>query len=274
MKRKIFLSITAALLALVLCVAFTACTMTEKDPSKIDEKAELTGAGILAENGTWYDLSLDKAEKLFSMVKNLGELNGEALDVAISGSSTIKTTYDYSFKLAYQSGNFFVRKKSEFTYNVGERFVRTYTDGKVNERYNEDKLVVKRAVSKDTATLSKEQLALVQEIFESMNAEIMSNAFEKVASDARAAGYSVEEIAKDTLADKLIDILGSSPLYADENLLKGYTIVTGDGENHIFLCASLEWAEELDSWRDTDRVGRVFYIAGSYADTIKTTLTE
>ncbi len=272
MKNRILTAVIAAVILTALLVSFTACTVNTTDPSDVTEdKATLEAAQILAENGTWTDVSDEVGQKFFDLVRSVGELQSEALDIAISGSSTIETVYDYSFRLSIKAGNFFVRKKGEFTYHVGERFTRTYESGKVNERYEEDKLVVKRSLSKDVATLTEEQLSLVKELFEPINAEIMNAAFEKVAAKARESGYTVTAIESDQLTKKYFTVF-DVPADAKDHLLKGYAINTSDGVNYVFLTDSAEWSAKVDEQVNGGAVGRVCFFAKSYANTIKETL--
>ena len=263
MKKTLIMIIAAIMVAV--CAGLTACTMNTGDPSSItDEKAKLESLQVRAENGTWHDLTGDAAEKLFAIVKSKGELTGEPLDVAVSGSSTIETTYDYTFKMAFTTGNFFLKKRGEFTYNVGERFKRTYSDGRVTERIREEKLVVKRSISKDTATLTDEQLQTVKDIFDQINAKVMSEAFAKIPAGFEGSVYTVEEIPQEDLVSLFYEACGNVT-GVNDNLLKGYKIEGPSDTCYAFLTASAEWAANTDGREMVVRVGRVCYSAGSSA---------
>ena len=272
MKNRISTVAIAAVMMTALIVSFTACTMTTTDPSDaIQEKTTLEAAKILTENGNWIDAPEGIGEQLFDLIKEVGELKSETLDVAISGSSTIETVYDYSFKLSIKTGNFFLRKQGEFTYKVGERFTRTYESGNVNERYEEEKLVVMRTFSKDVATLSEEQLQLVRDVFEPINAEVMNEAFEKVATKSEESGYLVSEIGQEELTNAFYTVF-EFPLDARDHLLRGYAIDTADGTNYVFLTDSAEWAKKVDDQPNGGAVGRVCFFARSYYNAIGETL--
>lgn len=264
MKRKsLILFVAIAMIVVTTMFSLTSCKMSVNDPSITDEDAKVEKVQLLAENGVWMDASEDVTERFFKMVKSFGELTSEPLDVAISGNSTIETTYDYTFKMSFSYGNFFFKKQGEFNYNVGERFVRTYTDGKENVRYSEDKLVVKRALSKDTATLSETQLAFVKETFEAMNESVMNEAVEKVVSYYRdQEKRDVDEVPQEELADLVFDLCKGSPLGADENLLKGYRFTMVNYYAYIFVTKSVEWAKELEKYEGIERVGRVCVFGG------------
>lgn len=266
MKKTLIMIITAIMV--VVCAGLTACTMKISDPSVKDEKAKLEYVQVKAENGTWHDLTGDAAEKLFAIVKSKGELSGEALDVAISGNSTINTTYDYTFKMAFTTGNFFFKKRGEFVYNVGERFKRTYSDGRVNERITEEKLVVMKSLSKDTALLSEDQLQAIKDIFEPINSQIINSAFERIPEGFKDSAYTVEVIPTQDLSAEFFTACGGTPLNADKNLIKGYKIIGPSDTCYAFLTASVEWAMETDGWEYVRRVGRVCYSTGSCATKI------
>lgn len=265
--RKSLIAIIAVI-TVAICISLTACTIKLNEPSITDDKAKLEYVQIKAENGTWHDLSEEQAERLFEIVKSKGELSGEALDIAISGNSTIKTTYDYTFKMAFTTGNFFLKKRGEFVYNVGERFTRTYSDGKVNKRITEEKLVVTRTFSKDTAMLTETQLQTVKDIFEPINAEVMNKAFERIPEEFADSAYTVEVIPTEDLAAEFFSACGGTPLNADKNLLKGYKITGPSDTCYAFMTASVEWAMETDGWDFVRRVGRVCYTTGSCATRI------
>lgn len=273
--KKLILTLISAVMLLTFCFCLTACTMKTTDPAvAAEEKTELEAAQFRAENGVWHDVPLETGEKLLDLVKEVGELSFEALDVAFSGSSTIETVYDYAFRLSVKGGNFFIRKKGEFTYYVGERFTRTYSDGKVKETYEEEKLVVNRSMSKDVAKLSQAQLELVRQVFEPFNAEVMQNAFEKVAEEATKSGYAVSEIP----AADFRTVINSNEVFdldIEKYVVKGYEITTSGGTSYVFLSSSPDWAEGLDGFKQVARVGRVFCIATSdYVGAIKNVLTS
>lgn len=274
MVKRIVLILTVVILLISLCIGLLACKVKVNDPSVTDEKAELVSLEIKAENGTWHNISDEQAQALFSIVKSVGELSGEPLDIAISGNSTIKTEYDYTFRMSFSYGNFFLKKTGEFVYNVGERFTRTYSDGKVVERIEEDKLVVSRSLSKDTAKLSEAQLQTIKDIFEPVNAEVMKNALENVATKHREEGYNVSEIPTEDLADTVFTLCNGSPLQAEENLIKGYKIDDGFRSVYVFLTTSVEWAKKMEKYVGVDRVGRVFYKGDLFLATIKNTLQQ
>lgn len=267
MKKTLIIIIAAIMVAV--CIGLTACTMKLSDPSSItDEKAKLESVQICTENGIWIDLDDDAATQLFSIVKSKGELTGEPLDVAVSGVSTIETTYDYTFKMAFTTGNFFMKKRGEFTYYVGERFKRTYVDsGKVIERIEEEKLVVKRSLSKDTAELTAEQLQTVKDIFEPINAQVMSEAFAKIPAGFEGSAYTVEEIPQEDLASAFYNACGDVT-DVKNNLLKGYKVKGPSDTCYAFLTASVEWAAKTDGREKVRRVGRVCYSVGSSASKI------
>ena len=266
MKKISVLSIVALMIAL--CIGLSACTIKLSDPSVTDEKAKLEYVQVQAENGTWHDLSGKQAEQLFEIVKSKGELSGEALDVAISGNSTINTTYDYTFKMAFTTGNFFLKKRGEFVYNVGERFKRTYSDGRVNERITEEKLVVMKTLSKGTALLSEDQLQAVKDIFEPINSQVINLAFERIPEGFKDSAYTVEVIPTQDLSAEFFTACGGTPLNADKNLIKFYKITGPSDTCYAFLTASVEWAMETDGWKYVRRVGRVCYSTGSCATKI------
>lgn len=270
MKKTVFTAWIAVLV--VLLFSLTACTMKTTDPSDVTgDKVTLLSSQMLTENGKWVDAPEEAGKQLFDLVREVGELKSEALDIAVSGSSTIETVYDHSFTLSVKTGNFFVRKEGSFVYKIGERFTRTYNDGKENTRYEEDKLVVTRAFSKDVATLSEVQLQLVRDVFETVNADEMSKAFENVAKKSQESGYLVTAIEQESLSAVFFTLF-ETPFDAKDHLLKGYEIDTADGSNYVFLTDSAEWAKKIDAHTNGGSVGRVCFFARSYSNAIENAL--
>ena len=178
MKRMI-LTLTLAAFVFLLCFGATACTVKIKDPSITDDKAELKSVEIKAENTTTHTVNGENAQALFDLVRGFGELDKEALDIGISGYSSVETEYDYTFKISYTAGNFFRKEEGEFTYNVGERVIRTRENGESSVKYTENKLVCINGLVKRTAELSDAQLEKVKSVFESVNGTVMPSAFER-----------------------------------------------------------------------------------------------
>lgn len=273
MKNKTIPFIAVITLAVAICLSLTACTTEIGNPSVTDKDAKLESVQLQAENKTWHAATDEQAERIFSMMKSIGELSFEAREIGISGSFTVESEYDKSFKLSYTTGNFLWKKKSDFTYNIGERITYTHSDGKTTGSYRDDKLVVRKSLSKYAATLTETQMDVFEEIFETLNASVMDEAFEKVALQARDSGYVVESIPKEELARTAAEAGPGTPFDAEDNLLKGYRITDSSGDNYIFFTASAEWAEEFAEWKSVDCIGRVCYIANSgYAGTIRNIL--
>lgn len=270
MKNKTIPFIAIITLIVVMCLCLTACTTSIGNPSVTDKDAKLESVQLQAENKTWHTATDVQAEKIFSMMKSIGELSFEAIEIGISGSFTVETEYDHAFKLGYTTGNFLWKKKSDYTYYIGERITYTHSDGKTTGSYKDDKLVVRKSLSKYAATLTESQMSVFEEIFETLNASVMDEAFENVALRARESGYVVESIAKEELVKTAVEAGPGAPFDAEDNLLKGYRITDSAGDNYIFFTLSAEWAKEFAEWESVDCIGRVCYIANSgYAGTIK-----
>ncbi len=272
MNRNIIIRIFFAVTLISLCFISVACTTSIKNPSITDEKARLTGVRIQAENKTWHEADAEDAEKLFKLVKGLGDLPTEPIEIGLSGKYSYEVTYDYSFEISYETGNFFHKKKSCFTYNLGELRVRKNADGTEKTAYFENKLVVRKPLIKYISTLSDEKCQIIIDICEAVNTEIMAAAFENVADNARGKGYSVEEIPKSELASAVFNDCGALANGDKTGVLRGYKI-SAEKEHYVFLANSSEWAEKMEELTDVKRVGRVFFKwKDGYSDEIRNVL--
>ena len=226
MKRNIFLRILALVVSVAVCLGMVACTTSIKNPSITDEKAKLTGVRIQAENKTWHEADAEDAEKLFKLVKGLGDLPTEPIEIGLSGKYSYEVTYDYSFEISYETGNFFHKKKSCFTYNLGELRVRKNADGTEKTAYFENKLVVRKPLIKYMSNLSDEKCQTIIDICEPINAEVMAAAFDVMASGNFLMTVPKTEADVDTtvvtctVADGKADIYqnfnGSERVYAQQ----------------------------------------------------------
>ena len=262
--KRIILTIAAAALVCLMCLSATACTVKIKDPSITDDKAELKSVEIKAENTTTHTVNGENAQALFDLVRGFGELDKEALDIGISGYTGVKTEYDYTFKISYTAGNFFRREEGEFTYNVGERVIRTRENGESNVKYDANKLV---CINSDA------QLEKVKSVFESVNGTVMPSAFERAAAKAEELGYLVEEIPSENLLNVAVDVFGFLPTDAKDNLLKGYEVSEGNTTNYLFYTSDAEWTADLREHATFSYVGRICYVwPGRGYDEIRNTL--
>lgn len=255
--KRIILTIAAAALVCLMCLSATACTVKIKDPSITDDKAELKSVEIKAENTTTHTVNGENAQALFDLVRGFGELDKEALDIGISGYTGVKTEYDYTFKISYTAGNFFRREEGEFTYNVGERVIRTRENGESNVKYDANKLVCINGLVKRTAELSDEQMALVKSIFNSVNEPVMTAAYLNAAAKAEELGYLAEEIAEDNLMNCVAEAFDSLPLDVGEHIISGYRFTSGNVTNYMFLTDDALWARDLEARTKMTRVGRL-----------------
>lgn len=272
MKRNTFVKIIAAATIVLLCFTLAACTTSIKNPSITDEKAKLTGVRIQAENKTWHEANAEDAEKLFKLVKGLGDLPTEPIEIGLSGKYSYEVTYDYSFEISYETGNFFHKKKSCFTYNLGELRVRKNADGTEKTAYFENKLVVRKPLIKYISTLSEEKCQIIKDICDPVNETVMAEAFENVAVNARENGYSVEEIPKSELASAVFNDCKALAFGDETGILKGYKI-SAESEHYVFLANSPNWAKEMEKESGVKRVGRVFFKwKDGYSDEIKNIL--
>ncbi len=272
MKRNIFLRILALVVSVAVCLGMAACTTSIKNPSITDEKARLTGVRIQAENKTWHEADAEDAEKLFKLVKGLGDLPTEPIEIGLSGKYSYEVTYDYSFEISYETGNIFHKKKSCFTYNLGELRVRTSADGTEKTAYFENKLVVRKPLIKYMSNLSDEKCQTIIDICEPINAEVMAAAFENVADNARGKGYSVEEIPKSELASAVFNDCKALAFGDATGISKGYKI-SAESEHYVFLATSSQWAKEMEEASGVKRVGRVFFKwKDGYSDAIRNIL--
>ena len=272
--KKTIRSITVIVLTLATVFGLAACTTKIGSPSITEEKAQLESLSIQAENGKWVDVTYEYGQKTFDIVKSLGELMFEAIEIGISGSFTVEAEYDYSMRLTYTAGNFLWKKESDFVYNIGERVTYTHADGKETGSYRENKLVVRKSMSKYVATLNDSQMEYLLDMFENENEKIMSDAFGKISLKAVGDGYDRQAILQDELGDVFFDECGGLPYGAEGNLVEGYKLQK-DGEwYYVFMASSREWAEKAEEASRAERVGRVLYIGeGMYLDTIKEILT-
>lgn len=273
MKKAICL-ITVLSLTFAIAFGMSACTTKIGNPSITDEKAELESLSIQAENGKWVDVTSEYGNKTFGIVKSLGELSFEAIEVGISGKFTVDVEYDYSMRLTYTAGNFLRKKVSDFVYNIGERVTYKHSDGKETGSYVDNKFAVRKSLSKYVATLSDTQMEYFLSMFEAENKKIMRTAFDRIASEAKNDGYVYSGIAIGELGEVFLRECGGLPNGADTNLTEGFGIEK-DGERYlVFIAASREWAEKAEDASRAERVGRVLYIGeGAYLDTIKEILT-
>ena len=272
MKRNIFFLFLALVVSVAVCLGMVACTTSIKNPSITDEKARLTGVRIQAENKTWHEADAEDAEKLFKLVKGLGDLPTEPIEIGLSGKYSYEVTYDYSFEISYETGNFFHKKKSCFTYNLGELRVRKNADGTEKTAYFENKLVVRKPLIKYISTLSDEKCQIIIDICEAVNTEVMAAAFENVAVNARENGYSVEEIPKSELASAVFNDCKALAFGDATGISKGYKI-SAESEHYVFLATSSQWAKEMEEASGVKRVGRVFFKwKDGYSDEIRNVL--
>ena len=272
MKRMI-LTLTLAAFVFLLCFGATACTVKIKDPSITDDKAELKSVEIKAENTTTHIVNGEQAQALFDLVRGFGELDKEALDIGISGYSSVETEYDYTFKISYTAGNFFRKEEGEFTYNVGERVIRTRENGESSVKYTENKLVCINGLVKRTAELSEAQLETVAGIFGPINDAVTASAFDRAVAKAGELGYLVEEIPSENLLNVAVDVFGFLPIDAKDNLLKGYEVSEGNTTNYLFYTSDAEWTADLREHATFSYVGRICYVwPGRGYDEIRNTL--
>lgn len=271
--KRIILTIAAAALVCLMCLSATACTVKIKDPSITDDKAELKSVEIKAENTTTHTVNGENAQALFDLVRGFGELDKEALDIGISGYTGVKTEYDYTFKISYTAGNFFRREEGKFTYNVGERVIRTRENGESNVKYDANKLVCINGLVKRTAELSDAQLEKVKSVFESVNGTVMPSAFERAAAKAEEMGFLTEKIPSDVIISVAAEAFGSLPLDAGEHILEGYEIREGNAVNYLFYTTDAQWATSLEKYASFSRVGRICYFwSGRGYDEIRNTI--